>query len=575
MYIIQMADLHIGLDKNLSEYTDKIDKLFLAISNIIKSDEKIIFCICGDIVDQGCKDAYSNAEKILNYIIEKFNGYAYSFEFIPGNHDICEGNFKEFDNFIKKYLSKPYSYEKENIIIREHDNISLILLNTAYHKDCKYGKIDLSRLKIVLQENQNSFVVMHHTFISEYEEDVSAVRDGYKFIRLLDENTVTALLHGHTHGYSDITISKDCKVIGVGPLFKKQDDINTQFNIIDIKSSKVDSILNMRYSLDLNGYDGINVFTRENVNVFYGDNIIDVYKVCVSNTLEQGCINNFNMNIRTSVDKFNEDIKQQFLKEIEIAEQWQEKLPPKTLYYNHGQYMFKADKDPIEYIVAELNKKATSSRAIIPLINMMDVVDSGDEFLPSLDIIQFGFKDESKKELYVTMYLRALEVNHFLKINIAEVYVMCKKICSKIRSISELNITIFSFRAQYKEKFSCFKKSDIDIIDESKLMIKVIKKDLKYIRDLLKNKMELAETVVHIEGVEKLQRCIKNYIEDEENEPYTQEIYSSLSNLIETMSSLKSLREETSNYLEIENKEQEVENKLKSLIENFEKILEE
>lgn len=236
--------------------------------------------------------------------------------------------------------------------------------------------------------------------------------------------------------------------------------------------------------------------------------------------------------------------------------------------------MFKGKVDPIEYVINELKNKATSSRAIIPLINMEDVVGSGDNFLPSLDIIQFGFKEDNKEELYVTLYLRALEVNNFLKINLSEVYVMCKKIRERIREISTLNITIFSFKAQYREKYSCFRKADIDMIDESDLMMSVMEKDINAIISLLENKNELSETVVHLDGVEKLERCIKNY-NKRKNDVYSEDICNSINDLKKNMNKLKELRESTSNYTEINQEEGKVEVQLQQLIKEFKKLIEE
>ncbi len=574
MYIIQIADLHVGIEQNLNECKAKIDKIYLEVFKLIKSDELLIFCICGDITDKGNKEGYRNAGVLINYLKEKFNGYKYKLEFIPGNHDICEGSFKAFDLFISEYIDEKYSYECKNVVVRKYGDINLVLLNSSYHKDHKYGKIDLQQLKDAISNRENNFVIMHHTFISEYENDESAIRDAYRLIKELDENKVCGLLHGHTHGYSDISISNECKVIGVGPLFKKIEDINNQFNLIEIKSGKVNKVYNIRYSLDLAGYSVLEVFSRTRMNIFYGESLIDVYDEVVKSTKAYGAIMNLNMNIRIKLDEFNSQIQSIFSEQITIAEEWQEKIPPNSLYYNHGQYMFKGGSDPIEYVIKELKNKATSSRAIIPLINIEDVVGSGDNFLPSLDIIQFGFEKDNKDELYITLYLRALEVNNFLKINLSEVYVMCKKISEKIREISVLNINIISFKAQYREKFSCFRKADIDMIEEAALMFIVMKKDIIKIIDLLQNKHELSETVVHLDGIERLERCIKNY-NLHDGETYSKNIYRSIQVLKEYMIKLKGLRESTSNYIEIDEEEKKVEKQIQIVINEFRKLMEE
>lgn len=70
--------------------------------------------------------------------------------------------------------------------------------------------------------------------------------------------------------------------------------------------------------------------------------------------------------------------------------------------------------------------------------------------LPSLDVIQFGFDDDTKSKLHLTVYMRALEVNHFLKINIAEMYLLIGSVCDKFRSIQTLELNVIAFRAQFK-----------------------------------------------------------------------------------------------------------------------------
>ena len=125
----------------------------------------------------------------------------------------------------------------------------------------------------------------------------------------------------------------------------------------------------------------------------------------------------------------------------------------------------------IDFVINELKSKATSSRAIIPLINFEQVVNSGDDFLPSFDLVQFGFEHEIKNQLYVTLYLRALEVNHFLKINLCEIYVMCKKISEEIRSIESIDVTVIAFKAQYKEHYGCFERAEIDMYSEADITV--------------------------------------------------------------------------------------------------------
>ncbi|MBU3201560.1 metallophosphoesterase [Clostridium estertheticum] len=572
MKIVQMSDLHITENIDIRYYKNKIDKLYHVLCEEIKQDEEIIFCICGDIIDGGKEASYDNAEIIFDYLTSKFQDYRCNYEFTPGNHDLCNNDFRGFDKFIRKYLKgDKYEYQKQDVIIRKYDDVDLILVNSIFHKDFTYGAINMENLKEALREcNKGIIIVTHHTLMSRYQDDKSSIRNSYEFINSIQGKGVCGLLHGHTHGYSNITIGDMCKVVGVGPLFKEIKDINNQFNIIDILAEKIDEITNFRYSADFNKYNKIQVYKRKNMNIFQGTKTSEQYLSALETTKQYGCINNFNMKITTSCEDFFSDMQKTFLPDIEIAKQWQALELPETLYYNHGQYMQKDGIDGIKHIIKELQSKATSSRAIIPLIDIKNVIGSGDNFLPSLDIIQFGFNTEDRTELYVTLYLRALEVQHFLRINLSEIYVMVKRLKEEIRSINKLNINVFAFKAQCKEQFGCFKKAKIDILEERNIMRMVDKKQISEIYSMLKEKLELSATVVNVKGIINLYNCIIEFEKDESF--FSPSLLDNIQNLINSMKLLEQLRTKTSNYIEIKEHEKKVEHNMVFVIKQFETL---
>lgn len=57
--------------------------------------------------------------------------------------------------------------------------------------------------------------MIHHTFLSENHDDVYAIRNGYDVFNFVDNAHVIGVLHGHTHGYKDIVVGKQCRLIGV------------------------------------------------------------------------------------------------------------------------------------------------------------------------------------------------------------------------------------------------------------------------------------------------------------------------------------------------------------------------
>jgi thymidylate synthase/metallophosphoesterase superfamily enzyme len=568
MKIIQVADLHIGSEAKVETLKFKINKIFNSVKGKIAKDEELIFCVCGDIVDRGNDTMYNYAEEIFNHIKQCFYEYKLNFEFVPGNHDLCNENFEAYDKFIAKFIMSSYAYNNGvNTHLREYSSINLVLSNSIHHRDKTYGKLDVESIESSLNEKP-TLLVIHHTLLSENDGDISSIRNSYKIMDLVERKKVIAILHGHTHGYKDIKIGGKCRIIGVGPMFKEVADINNQFNLVDLNGYHIQMITNYRYSADLDEYTPITVHT-ENINSFYyGSSVKEVYDEVTDDTKRYNCIHNLKINISSEYSNFEKDIYTYFSDTISVAKDWQSKTVPQTLYYNHGKYMQSEGVWGIDYVIDELKNKSTSSRAIIPLINFKDVANSGDRFLPSLDIIQFGFADDEKKKIFVTIYLRALEVNHFLRINLCEIYLMLKNIKDEIRSIKNIDLAILAFKAQYKEKYGCFRKAEIDSITEAKLTGLLLSKNYQQIINLLKEKLELNETVVQWVGLKYLQSAL---IEAVESKSCSKILLETISCVLEQLEILKIEREKTSNYSEIEKTEQLVAQAINNLIDGFEK----
>lgn len=577
MKILQISDLHINEQISIDECKNRINKIYDHLKNSIKEDERLIFCICGDIIDKGQnspKEVYQKAKSIFEHIMEKFKDYNPAFEFVPGNHDIAKDGFLDFDEFIKDFITPNiYKFQEENIIVRNYDDIDIILINSSAHKDYSYGQIDIASLEQIIESCTNQVIlVTHHTLMSRYDNDCSSIRNAYKLFDLLKNKKVISLLHGHVHGYSEFTVDNSCKVIGIGSFLKVTDNVNNQFNTIDIYINRIESIENHYYRADFDDISTRSTFNLKQPISYAGSKFNDLYKELIKDIKLYGCINNFHLNLNTTTEDFFQDIEENFGAYIEKAKEWLQPDCPKYLHYNHAQYINKSSKTGVDYIVEELTNKATSSRAILPLINVIDVFDSGDYFLPSLDILQFGFDREEKDELFITVYFRALEVNHFLKINICEIYEIAKCISSKIRSIKKINLNIIAFRAQYKELFGCFKKAEIDAIKPADITINVACKDIETIINYLEEKNSLPETVIIDSGVKNLVNAIDTYNQLKNDNYYNTELVYELTSLVGKFAQLKELRKQTSIQEEIKSKEEELREQMQKTIEIFKKI---
>ena len=406
-----------------------------------------------------------------------------------------------------------------------------------------------------------SLVVMHHTLLSRYSDDRSAISNAYKFLDILENSNVIGVLHGHTHGYSNILVGENCRIIGVGSLFTYIPNCNNQFNIIDVKLGKVERVINYRYNFDLEKFSKVILFENLKRNFFTDNKISTVYSKVKDTVKYYGGINSLSINVNTTIDEYKYDMEKNFEADIDIAKLWLKEEVPSTLYYNHGQYMVDSRNKGINYIIDELVRNSTSNRAIIPLVRFSDVLDKQFGHLPGLNSIQFGFLNDEKADLFCSVYLRSLEVNHFFKINLSEIYLLLMQIFNEIRSVKRLIINIYAFKAQYKEKFSCFRKAKIDTLNVGTLSKFVYQRDILEIVSLLRDKFDMEETVINTTGLTNFYDILKA------SELYNEKIISGLSEIIREMENLKQEYMKSSNYEEIKPIEERIHKKQERYIE--------
>jgi predicted phosphodiesterase len=569
MKIIQLSDLHIDSSFKLESHQVMLDKAIEVIQKEIGQEKYIYIVVCGDIVTGGKASCYKEAKEIMNFFKIKLKPCNLRFLFVPGNHDLCENSFKDFDDFIKPYNNE-LSFDNGSVNIWEDDAIRFILLNTSYHKDTTFGNFDEKELKKLEFQKKPSIIkptvtIMHHTLMSRYNSDKSELNDAYNFINYLDSTSSVALLHGHTHGVSDIVVGKNCRLIGVGSLFKKILNCNNQFNIIDINNDNIQKIDNYKFQSDSVGFLKQPLFTNDE-KYFSGLKMSEIYEKVRSTVLYRTEINNLHAHINTKYQDYVKDMEKYFKKDIKTAEGWLALKCPDTLYYNHGKYMVVNDeKDSgIDHVIKTLKRNATSTHAIIPLINLRDVVNSHNDRYPGLCSIQFKFKNNKYEELCCSVYIRSLEVSKFMKINLAEIYLLIKKIKFKI-SFERVDISIFAFKVDYREKFNAFVKAKMDMMTEAKIANIIYKNKNEDMINLLENKFELNITEVDTSGIESIISHMK------ESGKYGRHIINLFNEIVKYMEELENEQSRNSNYSEMNEIQNKISDKAKTLIEELQK----
>ena len=559
MYILQIADFHIDPGSNIELYKNKVKKLLPILQAMVPQKSEILCCLLGDFSDKGNTDSFCVANDVLvelqKGLAEIWKESKIEYEIVPGNHDLCEQTkwFKKgrslsaFNEFASKLLGRTINYNSDvGVITSEHFGYRFYALNTVLVNETSYGAIDFEALEETTPE-YGSVVISHHGLVSSDPTDVSAIRNGYRLHQFLEDRKCAAFLHGHVHGYKRYTVGNGCQVVGVGPMFKNegQYDISNQCNVVKITGGLVREVKTLIYQGDRDTWDVNQVYEKAEDNNYVDSDVYALYCRVLRDAKENKLLPNLRIQIQTSFSDYESSITEKFdlCKEDAIA--WQSVETKENMDFTHGQQMNTKDTTWQQFVIDALKKNPTSKRAIIPLIDKEKAFRAVDDrYLVSLDIIQVGFSSDTCKTLYITVYMRALEVRHFLPINLYETYLIAKTIRESFPSIEELNVCIFAFRAEAKEHYSCFKKAQIDVLSESRLCKLLVDKKYATIVELLQEKSKMGDTVIDTSWIVRLKNATNECLEAEIKDKLLEQ----MERVFEKLNSLKKRREHCSDY---------------------------
>lgn len=605
MYIIQMADLHIGsAEETVPTEKEFIEKSTGLIKEKIPKDSEILLCLCGDIIDskdledkEEVQKRYNEAAGLINQYIHLLeDSYTISVGCCPGNHDITHGD--ELFEFIKKINGICMSKKQlQSCYVQKIENTYFIFVNSCAENQYKVGRIDydaLERELVSLPREDEKILILHHTVMSMYNDDSSSIRNAAQLINIVDKYGITGILHGHIHGRDILMLGeKRCKVIGIGALFSRNNtNINSQFNIIQCNYGRITEAFNCRFNADggNNPWNICELTKGDYEHTFEGESFGDVYKQLLNRLHSGAPLYNVVLRIKADYNKFcnnlNKFLEDDYLKigekkynYFDLAEKWEADDVPDDLYFNHGSFFKVKDTSGIDFVKEQLIKKPTSSRIVLATYNMENVIQSLDDsiYLPSLESIQFG-RTKNSGELLVHMQFRALEAGRFLKINICEIAYILKKLKEGKNTVGfdKVEIEISAFRVQKRERFNCFLKAEIDKLTAPKLGAKVNHGKIDELCKLLEEKRDGMETITQVRGIENVFEAMKASNEEaEENAPvrYSDEILETFEKVLDVYRCLDTIHKESSIRSEKEKQcEKEIDELLGKLVQKLKEL---
>jgi hypothetical protein len=241
-----------------------------------------------------------------------------------------------------------------------------------------------------------------------------------------------------------------------------------------------------------------------------------------------------------------EEAESPFIKSYdELALKWQAIDKADELFFTHGQYINRSG-DGRAFLLRELTRKKDSNRAVFSLIDMQDLINSGDNPIPSFMILQCSFSEEGYKKLFVTAYFRALEVSQFLPINLAEIGQVIRYLKASFLEMSEFELTIVAFIGHFLPHFNCLSKTLLDSVTEVEIALAVDRQDKNKLREWLDSKLNVEETVIFTHGLEVMYQALEAC-----KDKYEKHLRTDIKRALAEMKRLKEIRQKTSHSSEI------------------------
>lgn len=583
MYIVQIADLHIGSeDKCLENEKIILSKGIEQIKQYVPQSQKLLICVCGDVIDSKnlskgkkviTKTRYGEAADLFRLMLKELEkDYDVKIRFCLGNHDVT--HIGEFLDFTKEFDSEISMEKIKDGYCMEWDEIYYIFANSCNRGQYKYGCLDYEKLEQILSKipvDKPKIIVSHHTIISMFENDESPIRDSARLLNLIEKYKVSGVLHGHIHGRERFFIGhKKCRMIGVGALFSRNNaNVNSQFNIIEVEPTGFMNASTFVYMADdrISGESWRQISSEENCdeNYFQGENFQSVYERLLEKISYKPVLNNAVMQINCTYEDFKNNLEnflqgdelvigEKHFTYFELAKLWEEIEVPQCLYFNHGKYFKVRDEEAecaevhgIQFIARQLLSKPTSNKAVLTTYSMDTVSNmlKGVEYLPSLLSVQFS-QSKDRHTIYVHMYLRALEAERFLKINICEIKWLLERLEQEGIIFDKVDIAISAFRVQKREKFNCFLKADIDNMDDVDLTSYVNAGEISKICQMLEEKKDASETITNVKGLRALCKAMKKSNEHENLQDYSPIVIEKLDGVLSVYEELDAIHKKGS-----------------------------
>lgn len=258
--ILHVSDLHPEPAHNLSGLAPTI---FAAVKGVRVSPDYVV--ASGDLGNKGQNQRMSG--KFLLELASKFGLSKEQIVCVPGNHDVQKTQpltpFHNYSAALYEITKDSKRSAVKSVDLYRHRNVEFLLVNSAYHLETEYGRVDCDELRNVVANSsadKSKVVVVHHNSIPVSEHDRSTIINAYEFLTIISSMSCGVVLHGHQHLSLSLIVGPQTKLVGAGTLnFTPSRNVNNQFNVVDVGKS----VFRFRYHADSSTSQGFGNWDSE------------------------------------------------------------------------------------------------------------------------------------------------------------------------------------------------------------------------------------------------------------------------------------------------------------------------
>lgn len=129
-----ISDLHMGEGLGVDKAKEQLKSLCSRIRADFQPNETIVFVIMGDIINASNTNAFDDVRVCLSCIKTELHQFSVKFEFVPGNHDLPEGDIGPFNRFIAEF-GNVYEYSKKHAYSRIYEDVNFVFADSNLYRD--------------------------------------------------------------------------------------------------------------------------------------------------------------------------------------------------------------------------------------------------------------------------------------------------------------------------------------------------------------------------------------------------------------------------------------------------------